>query len=258
MTTIAVLGLGEAGRLFARGFARAGARVRGYDPHVSVSEELVDQHDSLTNAIENADVIVSLVGPVAAQSVARKCAQIMNRGCVYADLNTLTPNAKRELDLCFDETLAVADVAVMAPVPRHGSRTPLLASGRGAGEFAARVSPLGTPVTVVSPNLGDAASRKLLRSAFMKGLAALIIESLQAANAADAETEIRAQIVAELGESSEALIERLVYGSHQHAERRVHEMEAVGEYLSELGVQHPVTDASLQWFRHLSGQLHGS
>ena len=32
MTRIAVLGLGEAGRRYARGLARAGAEVRGFDP----------------------------------------------------------------------------------------------------------------------------------------------------------------------------------------------------------------------------------
>src|SRR5690606_6552892 len=116
-------------------------------------------------------------------------------------------------------------VAVMAPVPRAGSGTPLLAAGSGAEVLTAQLSRLGTPVRSVSADAGDAAGRKLLRSVFMKGLAALIIESLDAASAAGAEEEIRDQIAAELGENGRDLVDRLVEGTRQHAGRRVHEME---------------------------------
>ena len=44
--------------------------------------------------------------------------------------------------------------------------------------------PLGMPVEVVSERPGDAATLKLLRSVFMKGIAAAAIESLEAAEAA--------------------------------------------------------------------------
>ncbi len=43
MTTIAILGLGEAGRLYARGLREAGAEVRGYDPHHELGDPAVAQ-----------------------------------------------------------------------------------------------------------------------------------------------------------------------------------------------------------------------
>jgi 3-hydroxyisobutyrate dehydrogenase-like beta-hydroxyacid dehydrogenase len=253
MTVITMIGLGEAGRLIGEGLARAGARVRGHDPFVTLPHTPVEQCAALEDALAGAEVVISLVGPAAAEAVAVKVLPLLPASAVYADLNTLSPGEKRAIGALAAEAGApFADVAVMAPVPRAGSRTPLLAAGSGAEAFAKALSPLGTPVRAVSPDSGDAAARKLLRSVFMKGLAALIIESLDAASAAGAQDEIRDQIAAELGENGRDLVDRLVEGSREHAGRRVHEMEAAAAYLDELGVEHPVTEATLSHLRRLS------
>ncbi|GAB2506814.1 NAD(P)-dependent oxidoreductase [Nocardiopsis aegyptia] len=253
MTVVTMIGLGEAGRLIGEGLARAGARVRGHDPFVLLSGTPIEQRSDLGDALGGADVVISLVGPAAAEEVAAKALPLLPASAVYADLNTLSPGEKRAIGaLAADAGVRFADVAVMAPVPRAGSRTPLLAAGSGAGAFAEALSPLGTPVRAVSPEAGDAAARKLLRSVFMKGLAALIIESLDAASAAGAEEEVRDQIAAELGGSGRDLVDRLVEGTREHAGRRVHEMEAAAAYLDELGVEHPVTGATLAHLRRLS------
>ena len=74
-----------------------------------------------------------------------------------------------------------ADVALVGVVPNTGLPTPALASGDGAERFAEIFRPLGMPVEVVGSRPGDAAGLKLLRSVFMKGLAAAAIETLEAA-----------------------------------------------------------------------------
>ncbi|MFD6952639.1 hypothetical protein A6A08_06010 [Nocardiopsis sp. TSRI0078] len=253
MTVITMIGLGEAGRLIGEGLARAGARVQGHDPFVALSDTPIVQRSVLDDALTGAEVVISLVGPAAAQKVAADVLPLLPASAVYADLNTLSPGEKSAIGaLAAGSGVPFADVAVMAPVPRAGSRTPLLAAGSGAEAFVEALSPLGTPVRAVSSDAGDAAARKLLRSVFMKGLAALIIEALDAACAAGAEDEIRDQIAAELGENGRDLVDRLVEGTRQHAGRRVHEMEAVAAYLNELGVEHPVTEATLSHLRRLS------
>ena len=70
------------------------------------------------------------------------------------------------------------DVALVGVVPSHRARDPALASGAAAERFAELFRPLGMPVEVVGPEPGDAAAIKLLRSVFMKGLAAAAIETL--------------------------------------------------------------------------------
>ncbi|MFD3686331.1 DUF1932 domain-containing protein [Nocardiopsis sp. NPDC058631] len=253
MTVITVIGLGEAGRLIGEGLARNGARVRGHDPFVSLPDTPIVQHSALDDALAGTEIVISLVGPASAHEVAARVLPLLPASAVYADLNTLSPAEKSELGaLAADAGVPFADVAVMAPVPRAGSRTPLVAAGSGAEAFTAKLSALGTPVRAVSGNAGDAAARKLLRSVFMKGLAALIIESLDAASAAGAAEELRDQIAAEFGENGRDLVDRLVEGTRLHAGRRVHEMEAATAYLDELDVEHPMTEATLSHLRRLS------
>ena len=64
-------------------------------------------------------------------------------------------------------------------MPDRGVGTPALASGDGAERFAELVRPFGMPVEVVGSEPGDAAGLKLLRSVFMKGLAASVLESIE-------------------------------------------------------------------------------
>jgi hypothetical protein len=133
------------------------------------------------------------------------------------------------------------DVALLGAVPARGLRTPVLASGGGAVGFAEVFGPLGMPVDVVSTVAGDAAQLKLLRSVFMKGLAASAIESHAAAVAAGHGEWLDGQIAGVIGRP---LLERLLEGSNQHAARRVDEMEAAKALLLELGVEPLIADAS--------------
>ena len=97
------------------------------------------------------------------------------------------------------------------------------------------------PIEPVSATAGDAATLKLLRSVFMKGLAAAAIESHAAAEAAGHADWLEEQVAGVIGRP---LLERLLEGSARHAARRVDELEAVRELLLELGVEPRITDAA--------------
>ena len=143
-----------------------------------------------------------------------------------------------------------ADVALLGPVPARGLGTPALASGDGAGPFADTLGPLGMPVDVVSMEAGDAAALKLLRSVFMKGLAASAIESLSAAEATGHAEWLEQQLADVVGRT---LLERLLEGSRVHAARRVEEMEAARELVLELGVEPRIATASMALLAELAG-----
>src|SRR5690606_1660974 len=129
-----------------------------------------------------------------------------------------------------------ADVAIMAPVPGKGLRVPMLTSGEGAADVAALLNRLGGNVEVLDGERGLAARRKLLRSVFFKGVAAAVVEALEAARAAGCEGWLRGDISRELVAAGPATVDRLVEGSHRHAVRRTAEMAAAAEMLTELGV----------------------
>ena len=241
---VAVLGLGEAGGLLAADLVAAGCTVRGWDP--------VRRPDAIANAasdleaVRGAEVVLSVNSAAVALDAAVRVAGELASDTLYADLNTASPGLKRELA----EALPVqfADVALVGVVPSSGLRTPALASGAGAARFAELFRPLGMPVEVVGPNPGDAAGLKLLRSVFMKGVAAAAIETLDAARAAGVEDRLRAELAAVIGEP---LLERLLSGSRIHAVRRADEMKAAAAYLEELGVEPRIASAAAGWLEQL-------
>jgi 3-hydroxyisobutyrate dehydrogenase-like beta-hydroxyacid dehydrogenase len=229
--TVAVLGLGEAGSRLAADLASAGANVRGYDP---VKGGAPDE------AVAGSDVVLSVNSARAAVEAAVSARPALGPGAVYADLNTTAPALKREVA----EVVGggrFADVALLGPVPARGLATPALASGEGAQAFADALEPLGMSIDVVSVRAGDAATLKLLRSVFMKGLAASAIESVRAADAAGHAEWLKQEIAAVIGRP---LLDRLLVGSQAHAIRRADEMEAARDLLLELGIEPRVAAAS--------------
>jgi 3-hydroxyisobutyrate dehydrogenase-like beta-hydroxyacid dehydrogenase len=92
--------------------------------------------------------------------------------------------------------------------------------------------------------VGEAISRKLLRSVFYKGLAAAVVEALAAAEQAGCADWLRGNISAELAGFDDRTIDRLVDGTHRHARRRADEMAAATEQLGELGVQPRIAAAA--------------
>jgi 3-hydroxyisobutyrate dehydrogenase-like beta-hydroxyacid dehydrogenase len=186
--------------------------------------------------------VISVNAASAALGAAADALPGLATGTVYADLNTAAPALKRELATLVENGGArFADVALLGPVPARGLGTPALTSGSGARDFADAVGPLGMPVTVVSDQAGDAAAMKLVRSVFMKGLAASAVESMRAAEAAGCADWLADEIAAVIGRP---LLDRLLEGSEQHAARRVDEMEAAAELLRELGVEPRIAAAS--------------
>jgi 3-hydroxyisobutyrate dehydrogenase-like beta-hydroxyacid dehydrogenase len=252
MSTIAILGLGEAGRIYARGLRRAGAHVRGFDLSPTVPDLEIDRARTAAEASEGADVVLSLVGAQAAAEVAASALPVLTPTAVYADLNTASPQIKRTIGaLAAARGVPMADVAVLAPVPREGYRTQLLASGPGADALAARLRPLDVPIVPIGAAVGDAARLKLLRSVFMKGLAALVIEGTTAAREFGADDWLRDQIAQELGPDGRALVDRLIEGTHQHAPRRHEEMLDSLAVLDEAGQPADMTRATLAWLERI-------
>ena len=247
---IAVLGLGEAGSVIARDLAAAGTRVRGYDPAVPAAEPVLDTA-SEAEAAQAAQLVLSVNSAKAAVEAFKAGLPGLLAGgqprpdVVWADLNTASPGTKRQLaGLAADAGVPFADVAMMAPVPGRGLRVPMLASGPGADRYAALLGPLGAGIEVLDGPPGLAASKKLLRSVFYKGMAASIVEALEAARAAGDEPWLREHIAAELAAADAATVDRITDGTRRHAVRRAAEMAAAAEMLTELGVPPLMAGAS--------------
>lgn len=247
---VAILGLGEAGHRYATDLVAAGWQVTGFDPAAVPTPDGAHRASSTVDAVRDAEIVLSLTGARFAVAAATDAGPALAEHTCYADFNTGSAADKRAVAAALAGTGAlVADVAVLAPVPRAGAATPLLVSGPGAERFAAALRPVGATVDVLAEPVGAAAGRKLLRSVFMKGLAATVLEAVTAGEAAGCAGWVRAQIAAEI---DPMLMERLISGTKAHAGRRVHEVEASREYLTELGARTSICDATLAWLRELA------
>ena len=257
LRSVAVLGLGEAGSAIAQDLAARGVRVLGWDPVVREVPGVV-RAEGPVQAAQGADAVLSVNAARVALEVARQLAAHLRPGQLFCELNTASPALKRAVAEVVEGSGALfVDVALMAPVPGRGIRTPALVSGRGAHRFAELFRPLGMPVEVVDEAPGAAAARKLLRSVFMKGLAACVLEGLQAAERLGWGEWYRQELATTLREADEQLLERLISGSRKHAARRVHEMTAAAEFLLSLGVMPRVSMAAAEWLQELDRQGRG-
>lgn len=251
---VAVLGLGEAGGAISRDLAAAGVTVRAYDPLPLPADGLVSCA-SEADAARGADLVLSVNSAKAAEDALRAGLPAMGADAVWADLNTAAPGLKRRLGtLAADAGVAFADVSLMAPVPGKGLRTPMLVSGPAARAYAGLLGPVGARVTTLDGPAGEAATRKLLRSVFFKGMAAAVVEAIHAARAAGLEDWMREHIAEELAATDATTAERMETGSHRHAIRRAEEMRAATELLTELGVPPRVSAASRDWLVQLQDE----
>jgi 3-hydroxyisobutyrate dehydrogenase-like beta-hydroxyacid dehydrogenase len=129
-----------------------------------------------------------------------------------------------------------------------------LVSGSGAQQFADLMNARGGNVEVVGARAGEAATRKLLRSVIMKGLAALLMESMEAAQLVGKRDWLWDHLVGELTTVDAALLRRLLLDTAPHAERRLDEMKAAQELLVGLGVPAHMTTATIAHLERLIGQ----
>lgn len=241
---IAVLGLGEAGSVLAHDLVAAGAEVRGYDPAVTAVPGITDT-GSEAEAAHGADLVLSVNSAKAAVDAFRAGLPGLRPGALWADLNTASPAIKQQLaGIAETGGVPFADVAMMAPVPGRGLRVPMLASGDAAARYAEILVPLGADIEVLAGPAGLAATRKLLRSVFYKGMATAVVEALEAALSAGHEHWLREHITAELTTADASAVDRIIDGTYKHALRRTAEMEAAADMLTELGVPPLIAEAS--------------
>ena len=247
---IAVLGIGEAGGTLARDLIAKGVHVRGWDPEPRNLPDVLDFAENNPAAAAGADVVLSVNWAPVAIDVAKEVASVLEPRQLYADLNTAAPQLKRDIAPIIEKTGALfVDAALMDPVPPKGLSTQVYASGNGAELFTEKMTPLGMPVTFLDREAGNAATHKLVRSIMYKGVAAVIIECLEAAEKLDMTEYARAQMLKIIYD--EPMIDRFVSGSIKHAKRRAEEMEAVVEMLNSIGVSAFTSQATVNRLKEL-------
>ncbi len=233
-----IIGLGEAGSHFANDLVAMGAEVYGFDPNLKRKlHPNVHFCESNKKVAQQADFLFSVNLSAAAEEIAREVVPFLNKNQFYLEMNTAAPQLKKSVcEILRPSGVQFIDAAIMSPVPPKGIKTPLLLCGDNLPVFLEKIKSYSLNISVLEGNIGDAAAKKLLRSIVYKGVAAVICEAMEAAQTMNEETYMRQQIKSIIGDDNE-LIDRFIEGSKTHAERRMHEMEAVVEMLKSIDIQ---------------------
>lgn len=259
---VCVLGFGMAGRPIARGLAEDGAaqiRVWKRPPwrpeHLRASAHpAIHMTESMEEALEGADVVLSLLTPEIALEAARNASPFL-QDTVYLDLNTTTPGVKREMGRIVEAGGGQPmDGAICDPAEVYGHRVVTLISGPGAAALGAAMARCGMRLRALSERVGDASALKVVRSIFTKGLMMTLLETIEAARRCGMVEELLDSIAGTVeGLPLRELALSLAGTSLIAAGRRAQEMEGVVATLESLGVDAHISTAALEKFRWLDG-----
>ena len=248
VTRISLIGLGEVGTILATDLKNqnpsldivafdkqsdsAVIRQRARDAGVNFALSVED-------AVKNSQIMFSAVTAAEALKVAEAVAPHLAPGQFFLDLNSVSPNTKREAMALIEQAGGhYIDVAVMAPYPPARLKTPLLLGGTHVYAISEWLNENGFNSKVHSTAVGEASAIKMCRSVMIKGLEALTAECLSAARQYGVENEVLASLHASfpsLGWDSQ-LPHYLISRIAEHGKRRAEEMREVVKTLADVGV----------------------
>ncbi len=258
------IGFGEVGFELSRGLKQEGLDgIIAYDPLANdpqygalVKERAREAGVCLTESplqvAERSEVIIAAAPGGKAEAAALAVLAALNATKIYVDVSTSSPKTKQKIAAAVLPTGArFADVALMDSLTQYRHKVPTLVSGNGSDKFIQLMTPYKMSLEKVSDKPGEAIANKLVRSIYMKGLASLSAELLEAAAA----FEVAPRVLKSIGSSMnnfpfEDKMNSLVTSSAIHAARQAHEMADAAAMLVEVGIEPLMTDATrkrLEW-----------
>ena len=250
--TVGFIGFGEAGSNIAKGLKSAGlTRIFAFDiqpdkvrfnsqntgvPLLASNHQLADM----------ARIIFSTVTCARAKEAAEQTAAFLTPEHIYADLNSVSPALKQQIEkVIVGSGAGFVEAAIMSPIPPHGHRSPMLLGGKAASAFVELMRPFGMRMEVISEEVGTAAATKMFRSIIVKGLEALMLECVLAAAPYGADERVFSSLSESFpGVDWQRLANYMVGRVVVHGERRAREMEEVAETLQSLGIEPIMSEAA--------------
>ncbi|CAN5407503.1 DUF1932 domain-containing protein [soil metagenome] len=257
MTRVCLIGFGEVGQILATDLAGK-AELSAYDvlfadpsstPSRALPAHAVRMGASAAEAVADADLILSAVTAAQDVDAARAAAGAIGKGAFFLDLNSASPGMKQASAQIIDGADGrYVEAAVMAPFPPRRLASPMLLGGPHAQAFAEFAAPLGfTGLSVFSDQVGQASATKMCRSVIIKGIEALLTESMLAARHYGVEATVLASLSDLLPLPDwEATARYMISRSLEHGVRRAEEMREAARTVEEAGVAPTMSAAIAQ------------
>jgi 3-hydroxyisobutyrate dehydrogenase-like beta-hydroxyacid dehydrogenase len=255
-TNVCLIGFGEVGQALAADLRNSGHRdLAAWDALFADSQSnpslatsgLVKVGSDARDAIRNADVVISAVTAAQCVEAARTASPHLAAGVFYMDMNSVAPGTKSEAS----KSVAAAggryvEAAVMAPIGPKRIATSMLLGGPHAAAFLDLARPLGfTGCQVYSDVIGKASAAKMCRSVMIKGIEALLTESMLSARRYGVEHTVLESLRDLLpGADWPALSRYMISRSLQHGRRRAEEMREVAVTVRDAGIEPHMSTAA--------------
>jgi len=252
---IGVIGFGEVGKTFARGWkdqVNSDQGMKVWDLKLSADFEDPKTHQAAllsakemgvihaancAQLVHGVNLIVSCVTASNTLAVAKEVSETIQPGQFFIDLNSASPGTKQACAALIDAKGAhYVEAGVMTSVPPYGIKVPMLLGGAKAQFLAGVIQSYGGDAKAVSEKLGVASAIKMCRSIMIKGLESLVIESYTTARHYGVEEAMLATLKETMPgidwvEQGAYLFSRVV----QHGKRRAEEMRESAVTVAETG-----------------------
>ena len=247
--TICLLGFGEVGQTLAADLAGRGmAHLRSWDilfpdpssgPSVAAASSPAVSANDIGAGVSGASLVVSAVTAGQCVAAAQAASVHLAAGAYFVDLNSVSPATKVAAARIVAEAGArYVEAAVMAPIGPKRIATPMLLGGPHAEDFVVVARELGfTGMTLYATEIGRASAAKMCRSIIIKGLEALVAESMLTARRYGVEGTVLESLRDLLpGADWPELSRYMLSRSLQHGKRRAEEMREVAATVCEAGI----------------------
>lgn len=246
---IAVIGYGEVGQILAADLKAAGlGDVVIWDRLLPISSSAPSRAAalakasiaaSMAEAVTGRTLIVSAVTAANCVPAAREAAVAITREALYFDLNSVAPRTKCAAAAAIEGAGGrYVEAAVMSPIAPKRIGSPMLIGGPHAAEFEPLARSIGfSGIRVFDAAVGRASAAKMCRSVMIKGLEALLAESLLAARRHGVERTVL-ESLRDLfpNEEWERIAGYMISRSLEHGARRAEEMREAAQAVADAGL----------------------
>lgn len=257
-STVGLLGFGEVGQILADDLAAVhGVAVRAYDSqfgtdgapeHAVRARGHVAAATSAADLASDVDLIISAVTAAEDVAASRSIAGSIGAGTYVLDLNSVAPQTRQACAAIVEGAGGrYVEAAVMSPIAPRRIRSPILLGGPHANAFLKTAVRLGFEgARAYSADIGPASATKMCRSVIVKGMEALVMESLLAARRYGVEQAVLESLDAFMRERDWPTLARYLIGrSVEHGARRAEEMHEAAATVEAAGIEPLMSRATL-------------
>lgn len=258
--TVAIISPGEMGCAVGKALKSGGLRVvaslagRSELTRMRAKDAGIEDIPEISDLLEEADLVLSIVPPSAAIGIAREVASVMkNSGHLpaYVDCNAISPNSTRLVGLAISEAGGdYIDAGIIGPPPGKGKPPRFYVSGKKAG-IMNELDGMGIDVRLIGKEVGRASGLKMSYASLTKGTLALQTAVIIAAEALGLTEELRKELLF----SRESLYREIESGTRRLpsvSSRFMGEMEEIAATYSAVGVSPKFHQGALDVYRLLS------